>query len=98
MSTFRLQVSSRGGGGAGAGGAGAGAAVSAAGLVPAAGSPAPRQDASIAARTNTTHMPGNVRFERERWVTIRAHSSGRRSISRAMTPLLLYPIRTPGLH
>ena len=68
MSTFPLQVSSRGGGGGGAGGAGAGAAaaVSAAARLLAGGVSAPRpHDSSVAARTSTRPKTGRARFERD---------------------------------
>ena len=65
MSTFLLQVSSRGGGGGG-GGAGAGAAVSAAAGLLAGGVSAPRpHDGSVAARTSVRATTGRVRFERD---------------------------------
>ena len=67
MSTFPLQVSSRGGAGGEGGGAGAGAAMSAAGRLLAGGVSAPRpHDATIAARTSARPRTGRVRFEPDR--------------------------------
>src|SRR6476646_4339618 len=68
MSTFLLQVSSRGGGGGGAG-AGAGLSAAAAGVL-AGGASAPRpHDVSVAARTNARPRKGRV-FARDWWWTI----------------------------
>jgi hypothetical protein len=67
MSTFPLQVSSRGGEGGGGGGAGAGPAVPAVAWLLAGGVSVPRpHDGSVAARTSARPRTGSVRAEGDR--------------------------------